>query len=123
MCILIDSLSRLLDGFGKRVLADSPIIAEAIALRDACSLLHARGISRAKIFSDCKKVISVLDAGADPPWEIEAIVFDILNSIDLRIEWSFVPRNFNRIAHKLAREAMLGVVPQNWFLAPPVGLS
>ena len=121
---LFDPSKKLINGFGMKVAASSPFCAEAFALREACRLLQANGISNAVIFSDCKSLVSIISADLEPPWEIEVVIKDIkFLSSNLSLVWQFIPRRFNSIAHELASEALQGHLPSNWFVAPPVGLS
>ena len=98
-----------------KVAASSPIIAEAYALKKAYRLLLVRGISNAVIFSYCKTLVSIISADLEPPWEIEAVIRDIkFLYLHLSLDWQFIPRSFNGIAHELASEALHGRLPFNW---------
>lgn len=52
------------------------------------------------------------------PWEISDVVVDIKHWVVHR-QWSFVwiPREENRLAHRVAKAALAGNLPSNWLMS------
>ncbi|KAM7515561.1 hypothetical protein LguiA_005144 [Lonicera macranthoides] len=68
---------KLCDEFGRKVLASLALMAEALALKEACFLIRVRNIFYAHIYSDCKHLVQLVSSSGDLPCEISAIVNDI----------------------------------------------
>ncbi|KAM7461363.1 hypothetical protein LguiA_029484 [Lonicera macranthoides] len=83
-CVLFHSTGTLLDGIRKKVLASSALVAEALAIKEVCRMVHMRNLSNISIASDCKVVISILSFDLKPPWEIKAILADIKELVSAR---------------------------------------
>ncbi|KAM7504132.1 hypothetical protein LguiB_003036 [Lonicera macranthoides] len=72
-CLLIDKNCSLVDGYVKKVKAASALVAEALAVREACNLAEIRDLSNLIIGSDSQMVISLLTSNSDPHWEINVM--------------------------------------------------
>ncbi|KAM7482590.1 hypothetical protein LguiB_007173 [Lonicera macranthoides] len=78
-CLLIDKNCSLVDGYAKKVKVASALVAEALAMREACNLTEIRGLSNLVIGSDSQMVISLLTSNSYPPWEIDDFGDSILS--------------------------------------------
>lgn len=74
-CVLFDQMVKLSDGSGQKVLASLVLVAEALAVKEACHIFRVRNFEQATVFSDGKSVISsLLSVDLDPTWEVAAII-------------------------------------------------
>ncbi|KAM7475636.1 hypothetical protein LguiB_022879 [Lonicera macranthoides] len=95
---MFDQMVKLCGGRGRKVLASLVLVAEALAVKEACHIFTVHSFEQATVFSDSKSVIS-LSVDLDLPWEVAAIIHDIkFLSSSLRINWPFVMRQGNRVA-------------------------
>lgn len=100
--------------------ASLALMAEALALREACFLLKETLIYDARIFSDCKPLVQLVLSSRDPPCEISAIVNDIRHIYNsFNIVCGYVPRSENRISHWVVKSTISGTLPLNWVYSPP----
>ncbi|KAL7264758.1 hypothetical protein ACSBR1_002663 [Camellia fascicularis] len=75
--VLRDWQGRLDDGVVFLSQSSSVFQGEACAVRLACRLLQALGLSNVQAESDCKVVIDLSVLELDPPWDCLALLHDI----------------------------------------------
>ncbi|KAJ1425214.1 Ribonuclease H-like superfamily [Sesbania bispinosa] len=118
--VVRDSGGLLVSGLAKKIAAPSPLIAEALALREAIHLAHNLQWSKCLFESDN---IQVIDAcrGESKVGEIEAIVTDMayLQPSFARCGFTWVKREGNECANFVARSCLRGSLPPDWVIRPP----
>uniref|UniRef100_M4DYN7 RNase H type-1 domain-containing protein n=1 Tax=Brassica campestris TaxID=3711 RepID=M4DYN7_BRACM len=90
----------------------SPLVAEALAVRDALAHCRALGILRLRCQTDSQQLVKAL-ATKDPNPEIYRIVSDTLvlaSSFD-SISFEWLPRAQNNVADALAKQALYNACP------------
>ncbi|XP_009105597.2 uncharacterized protein LOC103831468 [Brassica rapa] len=90
----------------------SPLVAEALAVRDALAHCRALGILRLRCQTDSQQLVKAL-ATKDPNPEIYGIVSDTLilaSSFD-SISFEWLPRAQNNVADALAKQALYNACP------------
>lgn len=89
----------------------SPLIAEALALREAVTMCGSLNRQRIHFESDSRQLIQAITGGIIPP-EIYGLVADILNlcsSFDA-VYFSWIPRGKNFISDSVAKSALLSAI-------------
>ncbi|KAL9228190.1 hypothetical protein vseg_003797 [Gypsophila vaccaria] len=93
---------------GQRCVADSPLMAEALGLREAIIWAKEKNYLHLSVFSDCLQlVIQVTQAGNN-----HHCIWRVLRDIHFLTSYfhcftiSYVPRSLNTRAHQLAKNAM-----------------
>ncbi|KAJ1394179.1 Ribonuclease H-like superfamily [Sesbania bispinosa] len=115
-----DSLGAVLVGSALHYLAPSPVVAEALAVREGMILANNLGFQRILLESDCLHVVSScrndLEIG-----EVKGIVEDILAYRDRFSSCGFLwtHRSGNQLAHELAKAAASDSLPRSWVSQPP----
>lgn len=74
---LLAVLGHPIDGFGRSTKASSPLLCEAVPLREGCLLIQSRNLGSVWFFSDNKHLIELCSSDLALPWEAAAIVEDI----------------------------------------------
>ncbi|KAL7264937.1 hypothetical protein ACSBR1_002817 [Camellia fascicularis] len=122
--VLRDWQEQLVDGVVFLSQSSSVIQGEACAVRLACRLLQALGLSNVQAKSDCKVVIDLSVLELDPPWDCLALLHDIHSSKpSLRCFFSWIPREANRVAHWLASTHLRRALPVDWVKIVPLPLK
>ncbi|WZZ75662.1 hypothetical protein YC2023_087032 [Brassica napus] len=98
----------------------SPLIAEALALREAITMCFSLNRRRLHFESDSRQLIQVVNGGHPPP-EIYGLVADILvlSSLLDAVYFSWIPRDKNNISDSVAKNALLSAVA---VMNPPFGV-
>lgn len=88
----------------------SPLVAEALALREAMAHCRAQGILQLHCQTDSQLLVKALLSKAPTP-EIYGVVSDILTLVSSFISVSFewLPRGMNKVADSLAKQALYDV--------------
>ncbi|XP_057432718.1 uncharacterized protein LOC130725516 [Lotus japonicus] len=118
--ILRDSEGKFLTGVACKQRSPSPLTSEALALRDGMILAGNLGITMMVFESDC---LTLIDACKKKKFvgEICNIVLDILSlgrNFD-HCEFSWTPREGNKIAHLVASKAAGNSLPVGWCTTLP----
>lgn len=98
----------------------SPLIAEALALREAITMCFSLNRRRLHFESDSRQLIQAVNGGHPPP-EIYGLVADILvlSSLLDAVYFSWIPRDKNNISDSVAKNALLSAVA---VMNPPFGV-
>lgn len=117
-----DSMGHVLVGSTRNVVW-TPKLAETVALRYGCQLAQRLGYQRIIFESDAKEVIDAVYNQKLGCSSFHVIVSDILFLARrfLNVEWSFVKRDFNKVAHHLARVNFVGD-RMVWWGSCPAGI-
>lgn len=111
-------------GLTKKTFANSPLSAEALAVREAASLAVNLGLQNILIESDCLVLVTACRKETEIG-EISSIVQDILqlkqNVRNCGFTW--VGRSGNKLAHTLAKMAHRDSLPTNWRWNLPLQLK
>ena len=113
-CVIRNHEGLLLECFGARFRASSVLMAEAMAIREACIFCLKGGIRNVVIECDNASVVSWCDqSGKSPQWDCISIVADISAlAINVNVSFNLIRREANRAADALARWVLkLGCVP------------
>lgn len=100
----------------------NPAVAEAVSMREALSWLKSRSYDLLQVESDAQKVIREPHA---PPFtsfsDVSLIVEDIREIIKgfSHVDFSFVRRTANQVAHGLAKQAVVRAEGLEWYATPP----
>ncbi|XP_057418966.1 uncharacterized protein LOC130713193 [Lotus japonicus] len=99
-----DETGAQLMSHSRGIHAPSPLVAEAIAIREALTLILNLGLDHAQVESDNKEIISLIKNGKSR-WEISLILQDIhsLRSGAGGVNFIWTPREGNSHAHDLAQ--------------------
>ncbi|KAJ1437012.1 Ribonuclease H-like superfamily [Sesbania bispinosa] len=118
--VVRDSGGLLVSGLAKKIAAPSPLVAEALALREAIQMAHNLQWSKCLFESDNIQVINVC-RGDTPVGEIEANVTDVayLQSSFARCGFIWVKREENESVNFVAQSCLRGSLPPNWVIQPP----
>lgn len=113
----------VITGLTKAFPAISPLMAEALSLREAMAFAGNLGISSIEIENDCLELIKACK-GEINRGEIFNILKDIhhLKGSFQQIKFVWVPREANRVAHLIAYLASRNCLPLNWIWDPPLSL-
>lgn len=119
-CVVRDSQASVVMSSYRKVLAPSPLVAEAIALREGTLIDHNMGWTNVQIESDCKILIQACMQGK-PVGEIRSIVHDIgiLQKRLTHCEISWISRSRNSVAHLIAQLGLRNQLPPGWLWNPP----
>ncbi|KAF7844152.1 reverse transcriptase [Senna tora] len=121
--IIFDDHGFILTGSVSKFWAFSPLIAEALALREAINACASLDLENVNFEYDCKLLINAL-LGTSVQWEIAPIVFDIRSLLaannSFQVHW--IPRSLNCPADWVARATLIGVLLPLWTSCPPVDL-
>ncbi|KAM7511696.1 hypothetical protein LguiB_010571 [Lonicera macranthoides] len=103
--ILKDRKSNIVDGFAKRIQSSSPLLTEALAIREAYLILNKREITDSSIVGDIQLLISLSHTDDDPPWEFYTVLKDVrILARKRNNSFVFVKSSKNRAAHFVASE-------------------
>lgn len=119
-----DKEGKILFGISKSFVANSPILAEAIALREAIAVALNFGISDVIFENDCLDLIQAC-RGNFQIGEIKGIVQDILQykSQFQNCGFTWVAKGGNMVAHQIAKLKMQGILPVHWRWNHPPSLQ
>ncbi|XP_057417986.1 uncharacterized protein LOC130712164 [Lotus japonicus] len=122
--IFRDSDGEVVHGSTARFMAASPVVAEALALREAVFLAANLGCDRVIFESDCLAVIQAC-RGEKEVWEIQQIINDIVEMKIVKSYWGFswVNRCGNKAAHQIAQLAHHKSLQRDWVWHPPPELA
>jgi hypothetical protein len=101
-----------------------PLIIEALALRDACTLAAEKGYERVIFESDCEVLIKLLKNQGEDLSVIKAILEEIrvLQSVFSSFSSVFACREANQAAHYCAKYAVIQNGSFIWEAEPPAFL-
>ncbi|RAL43249.1 hypothetical protein DM860_015139 [Cuscuta australis] len=106
---------------GRKLGPLDPVLAEALACKETLAWLRTRGIRDVEIFSDCEVLVGAIKKGK--AFECYSYLGSIIDecayllSSFTSINFHFIRRNRNCIAHTLARCATSHMV--SWSRTPP----
>ncbi|KAF2312243.1 hypothetical protein GH714_028720 [Hevea brasiliensis] len=121
--VMRDHLGTVVQGIAKLAFATSPLLGEAKAIEEAMLLARARGFNSILAESESSNLIQAINKMLQPPpWEIQVVLLsiDLLRSSFQNIFLSYVRRNYNEAANRLANLFASNTLPCNWLLNPPV---
>lgn len=115
-----DNQGKLLTASSNRFYAFSPLVAEALSLREAASLADNFNLERVIFESDNKILIEVCK-GRSIRKEIQGVVDDIISlSSNLQSsDFTWIKREANHCAHTIAALARDNLLQGSWCLRPP----
>ncbi|XP_070026376.1 uncharacterized protein [Nicotiana sylvestris] len=102
----LNSFGKLLHAHGSSIqYVGKTMTAEAIAIRKALECAITLGWKSVKILSDAKNVVDMIQKQVATSWEIEVLCEDIwkLSSMIDLVEFLYIPRKLNKVAHNLAK--------------------
>lgn len=109
-----------MSGLTKSLYATTPLMVEALGLRDALAFAGNLGIRLLEVDNDCLELVQACKNEINR-MEIFSILTDInflkRNFHDLTFRWT--PREGNRVAHQLAQLASRNALPLSWVWNPP----
>lgn len=107
----------MITGFTGKVFATSPLVAEAMALREAISLAANLSIENVLLESDSLDLINAC-RGETEIGEIRNIVQDVkhMRMSFRKCGFTWIHRSGNNLAHTLAQKVQRNLIP------PPIGL-
>ena len=96
------------------------LIVEALACRDGLRLAIQFGARRVWLESDCQQLIQLWQAGSNQRSTIATVLQEIreLSLVFLEFNFSFIPRNCNKVAHSLAKRVTADTRAGLWTYAP-----
>jgi ribonuclease HI len=98
----------------------TPMMAEAIAMREGLDLANKLSLTRVQVESDSSEVIDACK-GDERWWNEASIVFagcvDVVTTIG-DVSFSHCPRKANKVAHELARFCFSNSLSCNWIDEP-----
>ncbi|KAF7148802.1 hypothetical protein RHSIM_Rhsim03G0134300 [Rhododendron simsii] len=122
--VLRDWKGALVDGRVARAKVANPLLGKLLAIRLACGMARALGISNVYIESNNQQAIKLSVSELVPPWEVLPLVLDIRQLRQyLGLSFSWVKRSGNLLAHTVATKALRNLLPFSWVAAPPFFLS
>ncbi|OMO66427.1 hypothetical protein COLO4_30555 [Corchorus olitorius] len=118
--VMRDSQSRIVGGFHREIKAKSPLIAEAMAIKEGLIRAKEKGFSKIVLETDCQIVQQCIQSKKHGHWEIDPILADI-NRLkgdfeQCKIKW--ICRNANGVADWVATLSRKRMCPQNWVNQP-----
>jgi ribonuclease HI len=99
----------------------TPLMAEAIAMREGLKLANVMNCSRVQAESDSTEVIDAC-IGVERWWDENAAIYaDCVDLVILLgdVSFSHCPRDANEVAHELARFSFANDLSCNWVDEPP----
>ncbi|OIT02058.1 hypothetical protein A4A49_07674 [Nicotiana attenuata] len=102
----LNSLGKLLHAHGSPIqYVGKTMTAEAITIRKALECAISLGWKSVNILSDAKNVVDMIQKQVATSWEIEALWEDIwkLSNMFDQVEFLYIPRKLNKVAHSLAK--------------------
>ncbi|GKB64615.1 reverse transcriptase [Tanacetum coccineum] len=119
-----DSEGAILAVSGERCHASSALAMELLAIRNAYNLALTNGWVGAIIESDSSDAINLSSSECVPPWALGVIVADIREwASRLNLQFSWVRRTCNRVAHHVAGIAQKSVANFLWNVNFPTELT
>ncbi|XP_074276872.1 uncharacterized protein LOC141600528 [Silene latifolia] len=106
--VVVSATGSLLFKEGKALKAETPLQAEALGLRDAVIWAVKQKVLHLEISSDCLPLVAAL-ADIHKPHHLAKMILNDILSISTSfhcLSISYIPRDFNKIAHGLACKAM-----------------
>ncbi|XP_031095097.1 uncharacterized protein LOC115999383 [Ipomoea triloba] len=99
----------------------NPILAEALAIKEALSWAKNNGWERLVLYSDCQLVCQMLEGSSMIYSYVGCVLRDCLalKRLFVEISFHFVSRSANTLAHALARAAASQSGPRSWFFTIP----
>lgn len=99
----------------------NPILAEALAIKEALSWAKNNGWERLVLYSDCQLVCQMLEGSSMIYSYVGCVLRDCLalKRLFVEISFHFVSRSANTLAHALARAAASQSGPRSWFSTIP----
>ncbi|KAJ1430568.1 Ribonuclease H superfamily [Sesbania bispinosa] len=115
-----DSNGALLTGHGKRVAASSPLVAEALTLREAILATYNFNWNKVVFESDCLTLIEACRKDKVVA-EIQGVVADILTVAEgfIHCGFTWVRRQGNKVAHQITQASISNSLPLSWVSNQP----
>lgn len=119
-----DFKGHILFGITKKFPATSPLLAEALALREAVAVASNFGVTRVLFENDNLNLINAC-RGEDKWGEIQTIIQDIslYKTHFQKVGFTWVEIRGNAVAHQLAHLAMTNSLPLHWRWSTPPSLQ
>lgn len=119
--VVRDEAGEFLTGAARTFICNSPIAAEAIAVREAISLAGVFDSFDVIIESNCANVVKGCGDSV-PQWKIQAFVVDIKRMLaeNQRVKIKWVRRSANKVADQVAKSMIRGNLPRFWTWMMPV---
>lgn len=119
-----DIKGELVCGFTKKFPATNPLIAEALALREAVAIAVNLGMSKVLFESDCLELVSACRKESKRG-VIANIVQDILH-MAANLNWygfTWTAKEGNTVAHQIAKLNLRNLLPVHWRWNMPCALK
>lgn len=119
-----DSRAVFVAGDCRRLRGPSPVIAEALALREGIVTAHNLGLDRIILESDCLNLVEACKGGKQVG-EAKVIVEDILK-LQVTFQscsFSWCSRNWNKAAHLTANACLHNTLAAGWTFHPPMPIA
>ncbi|XP_025669292.1 uncharacterized protein [Arachis hypogaea] len=115
-----DSTGNLVIGESTKIMAGSSLAAEALAIRQAIILSKNMEMKKVLIESDNIMLVQTLKSKSRIG-EIDPILLDIfeLTRGETEFDFTWTPREGNRLAHKVATLEAMGTLERSWIIRPP----
>lgn len=122
--IIRDEKGEVYTGLTKFFPASSPLLTEALSLREAMIFAESLGIQRLIVESDCLELIKACREDIKRG-EIFGLIKDILSIKNKfqQIGFTWISRKGNQVAHQIALLASQKALPANWIRNYPCSLS
>ncbi|CAB4300584.1 unnamed protein product [Prunus armeniaca] len=117
--------SSCIGGHATQVRAQSPLMAEVLALKHG--LLRAKELNLVNVVVESDSQVAINSVQKDVSssnWELYPILKDIrfLKAYFTNLNWAWVPREANRSADAVASLARKGMCLESWLVQPPSSL-
>ncbi|OMO49773.1 hypothetical protein COLO4_38392 [Corchorus olitorius] len=110
--IIRDHFGKLIEGDGKKVIGDSVLISEALAVKEGMKLANILHMEQVEVEMDCEcSFRSIMNPTVGADWKIRPIVADIVslkNCFNV-VEFKCVKRDANMAADWVAIQSRLGM--------------
>ncbi|KAJ1408301.1 Ribonuclease H-like superfamily [Sesbania bispinosa] len=119
-----DCCGKLLSSLAKKIQAPNPLIAEALAMREAITAAYNFNWSKVVFESDCQILVEACRRERSVA-QIKLIVEDILTVASgfTHCGFTWVQRQGNSVAHKVAKECLSGSLSSFWMASAPSWLQ
>ncbi|RYR09735.1 hypothetical protein Ahy_B05g078136 [Arachis hypogaea] len=118
--VVRDKEGKVLLGFTGKIQANSSIIAEAMAIRQALIIVNNLQLGKTLIESDNQRLVQAIKSKSSigRAWAIIQDIQILLEALPEKgLTWT--PRNGNLLAHAVAKAAEAETLSPNWSLQPP----
>ncbi|KAF7834579.1 reverse transcriptase [Senna tora] len=121
--LLRDDHGALLTGFSQKFWSHSPLVAEALALRESMYACVNLELVKVNFESDCKAILDAVYQ-EDTPWSIEDIMADIKHMLRANASFAvyWIPCSLNSPADWVAQATLRNSLTPLWTSCPPPDL-